>query len=251
MVIDSNYFQDKKYLITGASSGIGRATAMLLSNYGASLVLTGRNVENLRGINEELGKRHLILPMDLSKEDDLTYYFNQAIADGKKLDGIVHCAGIDITEPINLINIEKFDVMMHVHIFALLEMIRLFSKRKYHSSLGGSVVAVSSVAAVAPGKCQTIYAAAKAGMNAAVQAVAQEMVSKKIRVNTIMPSFTRTNMYERFVQNVGEDAAQKVVEQQLLGLAEPEEIANTILFLLSDASSVITGRAMYTDSGTL
>ena len=134
-MIDSNYFQDKKYLITGASSGIGRATAMLLSNYGASLVLTGRNVENLRGINEKLGKRHLILPMDLSKEDDLTYYFNQAIADGKKLDGIVHCAGIDITEPINLINIEKFDVMMHVHIFALLEMIRLFSKRKYHSSL--------------------------------------------------------------------------------------------------------------------
>lgn len=249
-----NYFDftGKKYLVTGASSGIGRATAICLSKQGAAVVMTGRNEERLQETREQMeGTGHILISEDLCKMDNMEPFFQKAVSDDVKLDGIAHCAGIGLVASINSLNKKAFDDMMHINIYSLLDMIRLFSKRKYHNPGTGSVVAISSVAAVAPDKCQTIYAAAKAGMNAAIQTVAQEVAAKGIRVNSIMPGFTKTQMYYDYIEEFGESAAQVYVEKQLLGVPEPEEIVDTIMFLLSDASGVITGRAMYVDSGTL
>ncbi|MDE7367685.1 MAG: SDR family oxidoreductase [Lachnospiraceae bacterium] len=249
-----NYFDftGKKYLVTGASAGIGRATAIYLSKQGATVVLTGRNEERLNETRDMMeGTGHILVSGDLCEIDDMTDIFQKSISDNVKLDGIVHCAGVSMTGSLSSLNKKEFDDMMHVNIYILLEMIRLFSKRKYHNQGQCSVVSISSIAAVDPGKCQTIYAAAKAGMNAAIQTVAQEVAGKGIRVNSIMPSLTKTRMYYDFIKAIGEEEVAQVVEGQLLGVPEPEEIAETIMFLLSDASCAITGRAMYVDSGRL
>lgn len=245
-------FTGKKYLVTGASSGIGRATAICLSKQGATVVLTGRNEERLNETRDMMeGSSHLLVPGDLCEIDDMTEIFQKSISDNVKLDGIVHCAGVTITASLNSLNKKVFDDMMHVNIYILLEMVRLFSKRKYHNQGQCSVVSVSSTAAVIPGKCQTVYAAAKAGMNAAIQSMAQEVAVKGIRVNSIMPSLTKTKMYYDFVETIGNEEVAQIANGQLLGVPEPEEIAETIMFLLSDASCAITGRAMYVDSGRL
>lgn len=243
-------FTGKKYLVTGASSGIGKATAIALSRQGATVVLIGRNEERLnetKSLMEE--RKHIIISCDLCRVDDMKEVFDKATEDGQKLDGIVHCAGLDLTATINSLNRDVFDEMMHINIYVLLDMLRLFAKKRYHQD-SSSVVAISSIAASNPEKCQTVYATAKAGMNAAVQAMAQELVNKGMRINTIMPGLTRTPMFNGMQEQLGEEQANNLANHQLLGIAEPEEIANAIMFLLSDASSVITGRAMYTDSGT-
>lgn len=248
-----NYFDftGKKYMITGASSGIGRATAIELSKRGAEVVLIGRNKKRLEETKALLrGENAITIAADLCETQQLQDIFDMAMEDSQKMDGVVHCAGIDLTAALVSLDKGVFDEMMHINIYVLLEMVRLFAKKKYHNS-NSSIVAISSIAALNPGKCQTIYAAAKAGMNAAVQALAQELAVKKIRINTVMPALTKTRMYFELEEQLGSEQAKCIANNQLLGLAEPEEIANTILFLLSDASSVITGRAMYTDSGTL
>lgn len=246
-----NYFDftGKKYLVTGASSGIGRATAIRLSKQGAKVVIMGRNEERLNETYSMMdGEGHIQILADLYRVDDMTNIFQTAMSDGIKLDGIVHSAGTAKIIPMTALNKRQFDDMMHINIYILLDMLRLFSKRKYHNQ-GGNVVSVSSMAAVVPEKCQTIYAAAKAGMNAAVQAVAQELCSKGIRVNTVMPGMTRTAIYYNALDELGDDGLKRITDRQILGVPEPEKIAEAIMFLLSDASGTITGRAMHTDSG--
>ena len=131
-----------------------------------------------------------------------------------------------------------------------MELIRLFSKKKYHET-NGSIVGVSSIAAVMPDRGQAIYAASKAGMNAIVYTYAKELITKNIRINTIMPGMVKTPVYHNLVEEITQEGADAVTNCQLLGIIEPEAVAETILFLLSDSSRAITGRALYVDAGTL
>lgn len=248
-----NYFDftGKKYLITGASSGIGRATAVCLAQQGAVLVLNGRNKERLQETKSLLdGQGHSLLVADLNAYQDMTELFNQMVSDGKKLDGFVHCAGIVKVLPIQALQKKYYDEITNINMYAFMELVRLFSKKKYHEN-NSSIVGISSVSAVMPEKGQAIYAAAKAGMNAIIHTYAKELASKHIRINSVMPRMVKTQMYYDLVGEITQEGVDAITGSQLLGIIEPDAIAQTVMFLLSDCSRAITGRAMYVDAGTL
>lgn len=244
-------FTEKKFIVTGASSGIGRSTAIRLSQQGASVVLMSRNKEQLQETQNLMeGTSHQIIPVDLGQVEDMTELFDEIVSDGIKIDGLVHCAGMATILPLNMIKRNKLEECMNVNLYALLELTRLYAKKKYHNN-PGSIVAVSSIVVRYPVKCQTVYAASKGAVNAAVQALAIELADKGIRINSVMPASTDTKMMQDAMSTMPDTTMKEKVNAQLLGVTQPEDIADAILFLLSDASRATTGRAFYADGGLL
>lgn len=238
----------RKILVTGASSGIGRAAAILLSRLGANLVLVGRNVEALKETESALAVgNHKIIVFDLADLSEIEYIFSEAVVhDKEKLNGFVYSAGVSSVVPLRNLNYNIMDNVMKINYYAFIEMVKYYSLKKY--SQGGSIVALSSIAAKQAGKCQTIYAASKAAIDISVRTLSMELVKKDIRINSVLPGMTDTNMAQGW-DDMGEHLAE-IVQSQLLGLGKPEQIANLIAFLLSDAASFITGRNYHIDGGS-
>lgn len=244
-------FAEKKFLVTGASSGIGKETAIYLSRLGARLVITGRNEEHLKQTYQCLdGNYHKMILGDLAEMEDMDNLFQEAVSDGIKLTGMVHSAGIAPVLPLRLLTKKKIDECMGINFYAFIELVRQYSKKKYNN--GGSIVGISAIYAVAGAKCQSIYSASKAAMNASVTSLALELAKKNIRINTVMPGAVKTDIGDAVTKSMENEAyTENLLKRQVLGLEEPEDIAAVCAFLLSDMSKVITGRAIYADGGML
>ena len=239
-------FDGKKFMVTGASSGIGRAVSIILSELGASIILCGRDEERLQETHERLkGKGHRIIPFDVKDFSAYDIVFEQAVDDGKKLDGLVHCAGVATPTPLRVIYEEMIHDLLDVNYVSFMMLLKWYIKKKY--SNGGSIVTISSVNAHYPQKCMSVYAASKLALEASVKTVALELAERGIRINCVIPGGVNTPMEQQILEKTRQYLKQKA----LLGMAEPEDIANMIIFLLSDLSKKITGRAMYVDSGWL
>lgn len=241
---------ERKILITGASSGIGRATAVLASRLGASVVLCGRDKQRLEETKEmmECPDRHICIAFDVRDFERYDDVFHTAVSDGKKLNGLVHCAGIAKPTPLRMMKASMVHETMDVNFLSFMCLSGLYSKKKF--SDGGSIVAVSSVNVHYPRKCMSVYAASKAAIEASVKTMALELVDRNIRINCVVPGGIRTPMIDVADENT-RDAINAILERQLLGVGRPEDVANMIAFLLSDASALITGRAMFVDGGIL
>lgn len=239
--------QNRKILITGASSGIGRAVSILASQLGASLILCARNKQNLAETQMMLAnqERHRCIEFDVRSFEEYEGVFEQAVSDGIKLDGMVHCAGIAKVLPLRMMNPLVITEIMDVNFNSFMNLVRMYAKKKY--SEGGSIVAISSANAHYPQKCMSVYAASKAALEAAVNTLALELVKQNIRINCVIPGAVDTPM----AHITEESVLQEILNKQLLGIGKPEEVANMIIFLLSDAASFITGRSIYVDGGML
>ena len=237
----------KKILVTGASSGIGRATAIRLSEAGAKVVLIARNEEALRETLAGMqGEGHHIISADLSQPEVIKDAVAEAVAyDGQKLTGLVHCAGKTKVVSLRMLNYETLDEVMRVNFYSFIELCKQFSGRKNND--GGSIVAISSTASQKANKGQIAYGSSKAALNTSILALSKELASKNIRVNAILPGFIRTKMSEEFFLKAGDDVDVK----QLLGIGEPVDIANMAAYLLSDAAKFITGALFNVDGGKL
>ncbi|USG65732.1 SDR family oxidoreductase [Brevibacillus ruminantium] len=252
---DSNFnpldFAGRKILVTGASSGIGRATAIYLSKLGAQIILSGRNEERLNETMLQLtGGNHQILSVDLSKEEELSPFFDQMVQDGIKLNGMVHCAGIPYVMPLQSLSKKRLSDVMETNFFPFIELVRQYAKKKYSS--GGSIVCISSILSVQPRAYETGYITSKAAMNAAVTSLAFELAKKEIRINGILAGNIMTEMVQETLKEyANEENFNKVIEQSLLGVGKPDDIASVCAFLLSDMARFITGRNMYADGGLL
>ena len=241
---------DRKILVTGASSGIGRATAIYLSKLGATLVLNGRDENRLLETRNNLhGNTHLICKADLAQEQ-LDSLFDDAIADGKKLNGIVHCAGIPYILPLRGLRKKNVSNVMEVNFYPFIELCRLYIKKKYSS--GGSVVCISSILSVRPRAYETGYIVSKGAMNVAVSSLAFEMATYNTRINGILAGNIMTEMVQRTIEKFGnEDHLTQMERKALLGIGQPDDIASVAAFLISDMSRFITGRMIYADGGLI
>jgi len=238
----------KKYLVTGASSGIGQAAAIKISQFGGKVILNGRNEERLQlTLSQMEGKGHYIMPFDLTNLEGIKQYVKDCInADGCKFDGLVFSAGVVNPTPIRMETMEKLLRMMTVNYYAYFALLKELSSRTKLND-GGSIVAVSSSAALDPGPSQLSYAASKSSMDASSEVAAQEFVKRRVRVNTVRPHMTVSPMtYDYFNDS---EIQQRLDELYPLGPIEVNDVANTIIFLLSDASSKITGQHIYLSAG--
>ena len=238
-------------LVTGASSGIGRASAVYLAKLGAKIVCVARNKDKLRQTMDMLeGEGHIMLSTDLSDLNNIEAMFKQAVADIGKLNGLVHCAGIPYVMPLNVLTPLHMDEVMRSNFLPFVELARLYGKKKY--ATGGSMVTISSILVEHPRANETGYIAAKGAMSAAVGSLACDLAPKGIRVNGIFCGNVLTDMVKNTVAELNnEEQLQKNVGNALLGMAEPEAIAGVVAFLISDMSSFITGRNIYADGGWL
>lgn len=232
-------FTGKKYLVTGGSSGIGRSTAIELSRQGARVVLAARDEVRLNETLQQMdGEEHTIVSLDLAQTEDLTELFTTATSDGVKLDGVVHCAGIAPILPLTLLDRTNMRECMDVNFYSFIELVKQASKKKFRAETM-NIVAISSIAALYPKKCQTLYAASKAALNAAVQTLALELANKHIRINCVCPGAVDTKA-QGYVADLN---------PQLLGILKPEQITHSVMYLLSEASSSMTGRCLFADGG--
>jgi len=226
----------KLILVTGASSGIGRATALVLSRLGARVILTGRREqalqETLYAMDEP--KKHFVFAADLAGSDVIpSLVRQQAEKAGSPLDGIVHSAGVGKPISLRLTSRSSLEAMTAINVMT--------------SPRGGSVVLMSSVAGLVASPGLVGYAGTKAALFGIAKSAALELASKRIRVNCIAPGYVKTPMLDQ-----AEDAFvgfEQVKNKQFLGLTETEDIGVLAAYLLSDASRAVTGATFLIDGG--
>jgi len=242
----------KLILITGASSGIGRASAVQLSRLGGRVVLVARSKEKL---NETLdmmeGEGHGVYPFDLTQIDKIEELIKQIAQEKGALNGLVHCAGIAPLRPLGLTKGDFLHDVMLINFYSFVELVRCVSKKRNYA-VGASLIGLSSVASKMGDKSKIAYSASKAALDSAIKCMAKELAEKTIRVNTVMPGWVKTEMYTDYMAEHGnEPDAEKILARQYMGIAEAEEIANAIAYLLCDSSKTITGSSFLVDGGFL
>lgn len=234
----------KTILVTGASSGIGRATAIECSRMGARCVITGRNMQRLQQTCNDLeGNGHILIIADLSKQDDI-----DTLADSiPNIDGLVNNAGIGLNKPISYIKQEDLENVFQVNTFAPILLTKaLLRKKKINKN--GSIVFTSSISAFESNFGRAVYGASKSAIMAYMHYCARELAGKPIRANAVHPAMTETPLiYSGTLTE--EDRQRDMMQYPLKRYAKPEEIAYAIIYLLSDASSWTTGTSLIIDGG--
>lgn len=236
---------DKTILVTGASSGIGRSTAIECSKLGANLILTGRKEEELQNTISSLKSgEHKFIVGDLTLREDLEKLITQLTI----LDGIVLCAGKGLLSLIQFSDQKKFDELFSINFFSQIELLKNILKKKLIKK-GSSIVAVSSVAGNGSFTIGNgIYGASKAALNSYMKFCAKELSPKGIRVNTVLPGIIDTPFIHQ--NSASDDSYQKIKDSlPLKRFGKPEEVAYAIIYLLSDASSWVTGTSLVIDGG--
>lgn len=237
--------KDKTILITGASSGIGRATAVLCAQMGATVVVSGRNEHRLKETFEMLeGEGHQIFMADLSEE----VHISELVKTLPTINGIFHSAGIVKPFPVQFIGEKQISEMFRINYNAPVILTSKILKNKKMEK-GGSIVFMSSISSDFTHKGGALYAGTKAAINVFSKTVAIEFASKKIRSNCILAAMVKTPLFDQAEQAITKEMMDKHGEEYPLGFGEPEDIASAAVFLLSDASKWITGTNLLMDGG--
>lgn len=242
----------KRVLVTGASSGIGLATAKLAADLGAQLVLVARHEDALQSVRWGLPKseRHQVVACDLARTDSIPELLAEATRTGK-LDGLVHAAGIGPAVPVPFVKEDLIDTVLRTNYYSFVALVKECSKQKNRNT-PFSFVGVSSIASRIGWGGNGIYAGSKGALDASMRSFAVELAPKGFRVNTVCPGHVKTPLFEReVVVALGEVGVKAIMDKQPLGVGEPEQVAAAICFLLSDAASFITGVSLPVDGGCL
>lgn len=239
--------EGKTVLVTGASSGIGRETAIVCSKMGAEVVITGRNEDRLTDTFSRLqGNVHHQFIADLTDNSNI----EQLVSHIPVLDGIVHCAGIGDRTSLRLVKEKDISKVMHTNFEApVLLQKELLKKKKINK--GGSIVFVASRAAFVPTVGNGLYSASKGALIAYAKTLSLELAPKMMRVNSICPAMVWTDLIEKDAALMGVDYHEAEKTYPLERYGKPEDIANLAVYLLSDASNWMTGSCIDITGGAL
>jgi NAD(P)-dependent dehydrogenase (short-subunit alcohol dehydrogenase family) len=236
----------KTILITGASSGLGRQCAITASQQGATVFITGRNGERLQETFGRLtGIGHGMFVADLTVQADITALVTQL----PELNGVVYSIGISDLAPARFVKQQEIDKTFSISFNAsVLLTSELLTKKKLVKN-ACSLVFISTISTRYPFVGGTMYISAKAALESYAKVLALELAPRGIRSNSISPAFVRTPMLDNTAEKYSDEAVRKIEAQQLLGLGEPEDVANTVAFFLSNASRWITASNLILGGG--
>jgi NAD(P)-dependent dehydrogenase (short-subunit alcohol dehydrogenase family) len=242
----------KNIIVTGASSGIGKGIAIFLSKLGANIIMIARNEERLKEAFNELEQgNHSYYLFDLNNLEGIENLLNNICSDGRKLNGLVHSAGISKTMPLQYLKLSDLNNIMSVNFYSFVELVKHFSKRKYNDN-GGSIVAISSISSRVGARGLAAYCASKGALESAIRSMALDLAAKNIRINSIAPSMIATQIYYGLKEIVNKkDFEEDLIKRQIMGVGKPEDVAYASAFLLSEASKFITGTSLVVDGGYL
>jgi NAD(P)-dependent dehydrogenase (short-subunit alcohol dehydrogenase family) len=243
--------ENKLVIVTGASSGIGRQCAISCSYMGATVILLGRNRDRLKDTlslmrNKE---KHLFYAIDLLEYEKVVQIVKDMVVQKGKISGLINCAGISTTLPLNAISPGKMELFFQSNVIGAINLSNQVLKSAHFSEEGGSVIFISSVVGLVGENGKTLYSMTKGALIAAVKSMSMELAKRKIRVNAISPGVVESPMSKNAVYSRNEESLKKIKSLHPLGIGKPEDVANACLFLLSDASVWITGTNLVVDGG--
>lgn len=248
--LNNNYYnpfslEGKRILVTGASSGIGKATAIECSRMGASVIINGRNEERLKEtLGLLFGEEHQAIKGDLTVNEELESLVSQI----ESLDGVVHCAGISGHTLFSFLKEEEMKRMFSINFYSPFRISQLLVKKKKLCK-GSSIVFITSTSGIISSYIGgSLYSSTKGALNGLIKGMALELASKNIRVNSIMPSMVETPIMN------GGDVTDEQFELDkgrypLKRYGKPEEVAYAAVYLLSDTTTWITGTNLLIDGG--
>ncbi|CAK8723200.1 MAG: NAD(P)-dependent dehydrogenase, short-chain alcohol dehydrogenase family [Candidatus Electronema aureum] len=237
------------FVVTGASSGIGRDVAVFLSELGASIVIVGRNIEQLEKTYKMMsGSGHFVEQFDLHNVDEIPKWLNSMTEKTGPLDGVVHSAGVEALRPFKMVTQESFNYLMNINVNAAVGLTKGFRQKKINRS-GGSIVFISSVAGLIGQIGHVEYCASKSALIGLTKSAALELAREKIRVNCVAPGLVATEMVEIAKKTLSDKQLQDIVAYQPLGIGKPRDVSSAVAFLLADTGRWITGTTLVVDGG--
>lgn len=241
-----NFTEDDIFLITGASSGIGRETALKLNAKGASVIISGRNTERLNEVKKSSSNpsRIYVEPKELLDDiDGLPQWVKSLSIKYGKLKGLLPFAGIGHSRPLSIIDYNSSLEMMNIHYFVPLMLIKGFASKRVNKGLNCSIIIMSSLGKSLGEKGLIEYGAAKSAISSIIKSLSNELYSRNIRVNSISPGVIETPMIDNEIKNMSKD----ISIFSMIG--KPEDVANLVTFLVSDDANWIVGQDIVIDGG--
>lgn len=235
-------FTGNNYLVTGASSGIGKQVVLDLAASGAKVLALARREEELKQVESEYPGNISIAVADVCDKNAVKEAVLSFVSVNGLLNGFVHAAGVYQFSPVNVFDKEQYYKIMEINFWSGFDIVQFLSKKKFSSDYS-SFVMFSSVAAIKGEKGCFVYSATKAAVSTAVRSVAKEISGRHLRINTVMPGCVATPM----TKVNGIDITDKI----LFGMGIPSDISSPVLFLLSDGAKWITGTDFVVDGGYL
>jgi NAD(P)-dependent dehydrogenase (short-subunit alcohol dehydrogenase family) len=237
----------RRILCAGASSGIGRACAVLCSQVGARVIVMGRDqirIQETLGLLSGAG--HESIAYDLGDPDGLADTLGALEG---RIDGMIYSAGVERTRPLRGLDWREFETMLRVNAVASAELARLLTKPGRIGAQGSSFVLIASVSGITADRGKLEYSGSKALLISMARSMANELAPKKVRVNCVSPAMVQTPMLERMFTEIPEESVKEISGRHAFGLLDPVDVANGCVFLLSDLSARITGQNLVIDSG--
>jgi len=243
--------ENKVIAISGAASGIARQCAVSCEQMGAKLILLDMNLEGLKETLTllEHPNDHYIAQVNLTDKARISEVVKEGVGKVGKINGVLNCAGISTTLPLNSVKEETLDKFFKVNVYTGYFLTQEICKRSNLSEDGGSVVFFSSVAGSYGASCKSVYAMTKGALKSVARSLAVELARKNVRVNSISPGVIVTPINQNLPHIADPIQRAELEAQHLLGLGKTTDVANACIYLLSDASRWVTGINLFVDGG--